>query len=283
MTSATDIDPTPDPFSNPSPEPSSTAQSSVQPPARPPASRPELARPRLADLFVLTAMMAVFLTCCRYAFSSEVNFALWPLNEWELFGYGAGVACCWAGVYRMLRPYGGPALRPAEWQPGEVICLIEGGYYLAAAILSAYLRHELLGGRVEVPKDDDTFVQTFEYEMVAALQLLPTIGVATGYGLMANWLSAPWWRTAAVAKAAGHTCGAIYLFLVTSELSSIDWGEFSVYALPACFAIPTLLVGIAAIADRKRAGVHWLHWLGLSAFALIYVSRLSLELRLAFF
>ncbi|MEM9187190.1 MAG: hypothetical protein AAGB00_11915 [Planctomycetota bacterium] len=245
---------------------------------RPELTRPELARPRLADLFVLTATLSVFLGLCRYAFGSDVSFALWELNAWETIGYGAGVACCWAGVYRMLRPYGAAPLRASEWQPGEMICLAEGAYYLIAAVMGAGLRYWLLGGLSTVPEDDATGAYDFSYPLVAAAYVLPAIGMSIAYGAMAKRVTVAVWRLAALAKVAGHLGGAVILVMIVSDFF-VDAYAVSTTLLLLCFLVPTGMVLLAAAGDRKRAGVHWMHWMGIVAFALIYVTRLALELR----
>ncbi len=248
------------------------------------ADGPILARPRLLDLLVLISCLSLFLGLCRYAFGSEYNFALYVPTLWEVLGYGIGIACCWTGVFRLLRPDGGPRPLPAKlWQPGEVICAVEGGYYLLVAAIGSWLRMVVLDGRESLPEDMEA---TISYAGAALFYLAAALPMSLGYAWMARHVTVRAWRIAAVAKVVGHAGGPFLLLILVADWPGVTIAEIisgSAEAISVLLVVsllvPTLLVAWAAYKDRQRTGVHWTHWLGLFAFGAIYCSRLSLEIR----
>lgn len=238
-----------------------------------------LSRPKLSDLFVLTFCLSVFLAGCGYAYGSDYNFVLWQLNDLELFGYGVGVACCWTGVFRLLRPEAGHGPLPlSEWQPGEVICLVEGTYYLIVAIMGGAFRYWLLGGAAESPDDPP-----IDDRLLTLLYALPPAVLCLGYLWLAKRVTIAAWRRGAIAKLISHAATPVLLFLLISlSYSEYDTTTISIgvsLLLLACVAIPTGMILAAAWTDRRLVGVHWTHWLGVFAFTVIHASRFSLEVR----
>lgn len=240
-----------------------------------PGSIDALRRPRIADLMLLTLSVSVFLALCRYAFTSDVNFVLLPLNRFELLSYGIGVACCWTGVFGRVRVAAARAMPLSRWQPGEVVCLIEGAYYAIVAGMGAGLRLWLLGGNESMP---DGVESSLSLVQLSTLYALPPVLLCVGYVMLARSADSVVWRRAAVAKAIAH--GATPIALVTLVATSEDLLGIGVsLALILCFVVPTALIGVAAWRDRSTPGRHWTHWLGVFAFGVIHAARLSVEVR----
>ena len=141
----------------------------------------------------------------------------------------------------------------------------------------------LLDGADSLP---DNRVEPLDIRLIALIYALPPLVLCFGYVWMARRMNTPLWRWGAIAKVIAHAATPILLLLLISISYSDFYSETVsngiLILLMTCVVVPSLMILAAAWGDRRLPGVHWTHWLGLFAFVLIYVSRLSVELRAYF-
>ena len=238
-------------------------------------------RPNIIHLFGFTFWIALFFAFVRPGLKTETNFLLYPLTELEVMLYGIGIASCWTGMGVLLVR----GIRRGTYarEPGEVICLAEGSCYALLLLIGSCVTR-----LYEVDEEgliDWEMVDVPILEFLAAIYFAATLPLAFIYLLWAIYQKQVRWKVAGATKALAHAIGPLMLVVFTMSLTILEMPS-AANVLQCCimavYLFSTVAVIGAAILDFGRRKYDWLHWLGIIAFCVIYLTRIATELRILF-
>ena len=224
---------------------------------------------------LFTLFVAFFMGFATHQFRDHFNYLIAPLLEFEVILTAVGIAACWTGTVASLLH-----LRRGENRgrlaPGELICLAEGGCFILLLCLGGLISFGLDPSEPELDWGFD--IRTVVIAWIYFVLTLPLSITYLVWGCVQDNIL---WRIAALSKALAHFVAPVSLAIM---VSAVPIPAFLYDLLPWLIVLSylgsTAIVLIAAYVSSRQQQFRWAHWLGIGAFALIYLTRIAIEIRL---
>lgn len=223
---------------------------------------------------LFTLFVAFFMGFATHQFRSSFNYLVAPLLEFEIILTAVGIAACWTGTVAILLHMRRGETR-GRLAPGELICLAEGLCFILLLCL---------GGLVSFGLDPKEPLPDWGFETQAVLAwiyFLLTLPLSITYLVWGCVQGNILWRIAALSKALAHFVAPVAVAIMVSDIyvSDIIY-DLLPWLIVLSYLGSTAIVLIAAYVSSRQQQFRWAHSLGIGAFALIYLTRIAIEIRL---